>query len=147
MPSKASSSIIVRELKTKQEIYSIYPLIKHLNKDMTQKTFKTLLEEMLPRGYRCIGAYQGKKLVGVTGFWVGYRFWCYKFIDLDNVVVDPKARSKGVGKKMTDWVAAEGKRLKCKITGLDTYVTSYGSHRFYLREGYNILGYHLVKKL
>jgi GNAT superfamily N-acetyltransferase len=137
----------IRELKGKAEFQSMFPLIKTLNKDMSKARFNALLKEMLPLGYRCVGAYEGTKLVGLCGFWVGYRFWCVKYIDLDNVVVDPTIRSKGIGRKMVAWVEKEGKKLGCSIAGLDSYTTAYSAHRFYFREGYSILGYHFTKRL
>jgi GNAT superfamily N-acetyltransferase len=146
-PKNQSSKVVIHELKTKQDWQSMYPLIKQHNKTMTRKTYDALLPEMLARGYRCIGAYQGEKLVGVMGFWVGVRFWCKKYIDIDNVVVDKSLRSKGIGSKMMAWVEAEGRRQKCDMSMLDCYVSYHASHRFYFREGYCILGYHFTKNL
>src|SRR5690242_17632986 len=116
---KSSPEITVRELTHKEEWLDMYALIKQLNKDMNKKQFEALLIEMLAAGYRCIGAYRKKKLVGVMGFWVGYRFWCGKYIDIDNVIVDKKLRSQGVGRQMIRWVEKEGKRLRCEIAVLD----------------------------
>ncbi len=144
---KTTASVIIRELTSKADYQSMYPLIKTLNKEMTKKRFGELLAQMLPRGYRCVAAYQNGKLVGLTGFWEGYRFWCGHYIDLDNVVVDPAIRSKGIGQKMVTWVEKEGKRLGCTMAGLDSYNTAYSAHRFYFREGYRILGYHFTKEL
>lgn len=125
----------------------MYPLVKQSNPEMTRRQFETLLGAMLNEGYRCIGAYQGKKLVGVAGFWVGWRFWCGKYIDIDNVVVGKAYRGQAIGQQMMRWVEKEGKRLKCVIAVLDSYTRSHRSHRFYFREGYVILGYHFTKDL
>ena len=144
---KLTAALVIRELKSKAEQSLIYPLIKQLNKDMSKSRFEECLTQMRPLGYRCIGAFEGKKLVGACGFWVGTRFWCGKFIDLDHVVVDENLRSKGVGKAMVAWVEREGRALECSQAGLDSYSTAYGAHRFYFREGYSILGYHFVKSL
>ena len=147
MPRKASSRTTIRELTGKTALLAIFPLVKQQNKTLTKKQFLMILDEMLPRGYRCIAAYQGDVIVGICGFWTGHRFWCKKFIDLDNVIVSEAVRSRGIGQQMVRWVEKEARELKCDIMGLDSYTTAYAAHRFYFREGYSILGYHFVKKL
>jgi GNAT superfamily N-acetyltransferase len=145
--AKKPALITIRELKGAQELASIYPLVKLHNRHITRALFDGILKEMLARGYRCIGAFDGRQLVGICGFWVGYRFWCHKFIDLDNVIVDEAARSRGIGQKMVAWVEKEAKKQGCNLAGLDSYTTAHAAHRFYFREGYSILGYHFTKRL
>jgi GNAT superfamily N-acetyltransferase len=135
------------ELKGKQAFAAAYPLVKQQNAQLTRRDFDRYLDAMLTQGYRCIAAVEGDKTVGICGFWQGTRFWCGHFIDLDNVIVDEKARSKGIGKKMTDWVEKEARRLSCDQLGLDCYVTSGAAHRFYFREAYTIKGFHMIKRL
>lgn len=146
MPTR-TPAITIAELKTPESWQSMFALVKHQNKEITRKMFNALLLEMRARGYRCIGAYEAGALVGIMGFWVAYRFWCHKYIDIDNVVVHPTKRNRGIGKKMLDWVEREGKRQNCDMAVLDSYTTAHKAHRFYMREGYEILGYHFTKHL
>lgn len=145
--SKKAATIVLRELKTAKAWLEMYYLIKQLNKRMSPKQFEALLKEMQERGYRCVGAYKNNTLVGAAGFWVGYRFWCRKYIDIDNVVVDEKHRAKGIGKKMVQWIEREGRKQSCESAMLDCYTSHHDSHRFYFREGYTIIGYHFTKDL
>jgi len=135
------------ELKTPADFAPAFPLIKTQNPAMTRKLFTTRLKKMLPQGYRCIAYVEKGVYLGLCGFWQGTRFWCGDFVDLDNVVVNEKLRSRGIGKKMVDWVGKEAKRLKCIQVGLDCYTTSHKAHSFYFREGYIIKGYHFIKPL
>lgn len=139
--------ITLRELTTETDWQTAYPLLRQQNKSLTEEEYRQLLEKMLPAGYRCLGAFSGAALVGVMGFWVGHRFWCKKYMDLDNVVVDEAARSQRIGQKMLAWAQDEAKALGCHIMGLDSYTTAHRAHRFYFREGYVILGYHFTKHL
>ena len=102
---------------------------------------------MLPLGYRCIVAFDGKKPAGACGIWTLNRFWCGRFMEVDNVIVNDKARSKGIGKAMMDWVEKEAKKQKCKVLIADSYSHNTASHRFYLRERYIIKGFCFVKEL
>ncbi len=135
------------ELKTPADFAPAYTLLKQSNPTLTKVQFHSRLKKMLTQGYRCIAYAEKGTYIGLCGFWHGTRFWCGDFIDLDNVVVDEKMRSKKIGKKMIDWVEKEARRLQCDQLGLDCYVTHHGAHRFYLREGYIIKGYHFIKPL
>jgi GNAT superfamily N-acetyltransferase len=137
--------IILRELEHTTEWKAMFRLIKQQNTHLTQKRYTQLLSEMRASGYRCAGAFLGGELVGVMGFWIGHRFWCDKYIDIDNVIVDKPHRSLGIGKKLLSWVEEEGKRQHCQLAVLDSYTTAHQAHRFYFREGYAILGYHFTK--
>jgi GNAT superfamily N-acetyltransferase len=139
-------SIDIRELD-EAEIAGMYPLLTQLNPNMSEARFREALAEMLPRGYRCIGAFEAGVMIGVCGFTLGYRFWCGRQLDLDNFVIDAAARGKQVGQKMLRWLEALAAREQCHIIVLDSYATATDAHRFYHREGYTILGYHFVKKL
>ncbi len=142
-----ASAMVIRELVFPDDADALRALIKQLNKSMTNTLFKSLLTEMLARGYRCAGAFKGDTLIGAAGFWIGFRFWCRKYIDIDNVIVDEKTRSKGIGGKLLAWIEKEGKKQDCEMAMLDCYTTHHKSHRFYFREGYSILGYHFTKDL
>jgi len=104
------------------------------------------LEGMIPHGYRCIGAYQGNRMVGVAGYWLGVKFWCGEFLEPDNVFVLPELRSAGIGAKIMDYLEDKARQLGCKMVALDSYVTYHGAHKFYIRRDYEIVGYHFVKK-
>jgi GNAT superfamily N-acetyltransferase len=144
--SRKAPPISIRELAP-QEMPVIFPLIAQLNPELTRREFDRCLKEMLANNYRCVGAYEGKKLIGVMGLWLSSRFWCGRFLEADNVVVDKNARSAGVGQLMMAWLDKEAKRLKCSIVKADAYTSNFDSHRFYLRERYVILGFSFVKKL
>lgn len=136
----------IRELAP-DEMPGIYPLTKQMNPGLTRRQFTAGLKAMSPLGYRCLGAFDGNRLVGACGFWTGVRIWCGHYIEIDNLVVDQSQRSRGVGKLLVDFVEREAKRLKCAIIMADSYTHNTGSHRFYCREGYIIKGFCFVKEL
>ncbi len=144
---KSTSPVTIRELKSAADWAALYPLIAQLNKDMPKAQFTKRLKEMRARGYRCAGVFEGKKMLGALGFWIGMRFWCGRNIDLDNAVVLGSQRSKGIGSQLVAWVEAIGKKEGCELAVLDSYTTAHKAHRFYHREGYKILGYHFTKDL
>ncbi|TAE33271.1 MAG: GNAT family N-acetyltransferase [Alphaproteobacteria bacterium] len=138
----------IRELTSEADFLAMLPLVQQLNPSMTLELFHDYVPQMRAQGYRCI-AYvdETNTYRGLCGFWYGTRFWCGKFIDIDNFVVDETWRSSGIGKKLLAWVEEEARRLGCQQMGLDCYTTSHEAHKFYMREGYIIRGYHFTKAL
>ena len=135
------------ELKTPVEMQRIYPLIKQLNPGLTRAEFTDRLKEMMAQNYRCIMATEGAKILGTAGFWQATRFWCGRYMEMDNVVVDRRFRNKGIGALLVRWVEKEARRRKCRLVMAASYAHNTASHRFYFRERYIILGYCFVKKL
>jgi GNAT superfamily N-acetyltransferase len=122
-------------------------LIVQLSPDIKQKEYKSLLDEMLRNGYRMVGVFDGNKCIGISGFWIGTKLYSGKYLEPDNVVIEKKYRSKGVGKMLLKWLEAEAKRNKCKTIMLDAYLENISGHKFYWREGFVARGFHFLKKL
>lgn len=135
------------ELKSQESLKRIYPLIRQLNPTLTKAQFNARLESMRAANYRCIVAQKGAKILGAAGFWEFTRFWCGRYIEPDNVVVDKTVRSKGVGRKLMQWIEKEARRRKYDMVWLTAYTHNHRSHRFYLREGYIIRGFVFTKEL
>ena len=133
------------ELTTIKEMLPCFWLIQQLYPDMTKNKYKKLLKEMMKGGYRQVVVFKKDKAVGLSGYWINTKLYCEKYIEPDNVIVDKNHRSKGIGKLIGDWMAEKAEELKCKAIVLDAYVENKGAHRFYLREGFTIRGYHFVK--
>lgn len=134
----------VRELSV-AEIESMYPMIAKLNPNMQAATFRNRLAEMLPLGYRAIGAFEGAVMVGLCGFWVRTRFWCGKQLDVDNLVVNPEIRGRGIGEMLMQWIEERALAEGCELIVLDAYIDSFLAHRFYHRLGYTTTGFHFTK--
>lgn len=136
--------ITLREL-TAAEMEGMYPLLTYMNPDLTKKTFASRLKSMLPLGYRAVGAFDGEALVGISGFWIGMRFWCGKQFDIDNFVVHPDHRGKKIGEKLVTWLEKKAIAEQCALMVLDTYIDSHLAQRFYHRAGFVSTGFHMTK--
>lgn len=129
------------------ELPAILPLVQVLNPSIDAALLASRLSEMNGQGYQCAGAYIGEKLVGICGLWVATRFYCGKYLEPDNVVVDPDSRSLGVGQALMSWVYAYARELNCEVCELNSYVASPRAHKFYFNEGFAVLGFHFQKRL
>jgi GNAT superfamily N-acetyltransferase len=73
--------------------------------------------------------------------------WSGKYLEIDNFIVHPEHRSKGVGKLLTDFVHQKALDLGCNNIVLDAYTNNFQAHRFYYNQGYGPKGFHFVKIL
>ena len=134
------------EFVKKENIESIIPFLEELNPNIPAQTLNERLNEMLQNGYKCVGAYEEGKLIGVSGLWILVKYYIGKHIELDNVCLLPEYRNKGIGKLLTDWILEYAKSIGCNGAELNCYLHSEASQRFWKKQDYEIVGYHFQKK-
>lgn len=138
--------INIRELRP-DELSDILPLAVLANPKIPPATLAERLNAMRDSPYRCIGAFDGSQLVGICGMWPGTKFYCGKYLELDNLFVLEAYRRQQLGQRLFHWVEQLARAEGVEALMLDTYVTNTASHKFYYREGYEIIGYHFWKRL
>ena len=116
------SEIVIR-LLAKDELAMILPLVQELNPGVPPAVLAQRLQDMTAQGYRCTAAFADDCCIGVAGIWLGTRFWCGRYLDIDNVIVDPQYRGVGIGQQLMDWVENYAHKEGCEIMVLDAYVT------------------------
>lgn len=130
-----------------EQMLQSFLLIKQLNPKMTKARYETLLRAIVDQGgYFQIGCYDGAKLVGVTGIWLGTKVWCGRYLEVDNFVVEQAYRGRGVGRRLLKWAETRARKEHCNMIGLDSYVTAEGAHRFYFGNGFKIEGFHMTRR-
>ena len=130
------------------EINSILPLVQKLNDfNISKDLLKERFSEMVKQNYECAVIYKGKTPVGVCGLWYCTRHYSGKSVELDHVFIDEEYRSKGLVKQFMNWVENYVKQKGYDAIELNTYVQNYPSHKFYYNQGFEILGYHFLKKV
>ncbi|MHB8253202.1 MAG: GNAT family N-acetyltransferase [Acidiferrobacter sp.] len=145
-PCDPPSQIDVR-LLGEAEMALTLPLIQQLNPALSPTILAQRLQDMLARGYQCAGAFENGRCIGVVGIWFGTRFWCGRYVDIDNLIVNEVHRAQGMGQRLIEWVEAYARQQGCEIAVLDAYVTNDRAHTFYLRHRYRIVGFHFSKNL
>lgn len=128
-------------------MYAQIEIIRHLYPNITDEKYKSYLEAMIPQNYTQVAVFDGKECVGLTGLWYGIKLWSGKYMEIDNFIVHPNHRSKGIGKMLTDYVTEKATELNCTMIVLDAYTQNFTAHRFYYNQGYNPRGFHFIKTL
>jgi ribosomal protein S18 acetylase RimI-like enzyme len=131
------------------DLPSAAELLVFLNPSIPCETLRERLGTILldhPH-YRLTGAFYGDRLVGLTGAWIATKVWCGRYLEVDNLVVHPDARSAKIGTRLIENLEATAREEACEILVLDSYTSNHPSHRLYHRLGFEIWGFHFVKPL
>jgi ribosomal protein S18 acetylase RimI-like enzyme len=138
---------LIKELTTISEMLAQIDTIRFLYPNITLEKYESFLSEMLPHNYTQIAVFENDICVGLTGCWSATKLWTGKYLEIDNFVVNPDYRSKGIGKMLTDYVEKKAVELNCSSIVLDAFTGNFGAHRFYYNQGYAPRGFHFVKIL
>ncbi len=139
--------IFVR-LLSESNIEDIILLTTFLNPDISDNVLTSRHREMFKfENYTCFGLYHKDELIGVTSGWTTVRLYSGKQLELDNVIIHESMRSLGLGKLFLEYIEDWARENGCLNSELNTYVQNHPSHKFYHANGYNILGFHFLKKL
>lgn len=130
-----------------ESLHTILPFIMLLNPKSDETTMLARLEEMRTQAYVCVGAYDGDRLIGVSGLWIMTKFYVGKHIEPDNVIIHPDYRGQGIGEQMLAWIFEYGRSQGCIASELNCYVANKKGVRFWIKQGYDIIGYHFQRSL
>ena len=137
----------IRILKTKQEMLANYGLLLEVYPNLKMEEYDRELDDMIPHKYGQVGVFIENECVGLTGFWIGTKLWCGKYLELDNVVISSKKRSKGIGKVLFDYMAEMAKNEGCSMLALDSYTSNFKAHKFFYNQGFTPKGFHFINIL
>ena len=129
------------------KLYSIIPLLRVLNEKIDEDTLKQRLEEMIRQGYQCVGIYDQEMLAGISGLWFLTKYYVGKHIEPDNVIILPQYRGKGLGEQLMKWIYEYARSQGCTASELNCYVNNHGGQKFWMNEGYRVIGFHYQKML
>lgn len=137
----------IQELASKDEMLKCFDLLKEVYPSMTIEEYDRELDVMLPHNYGQVVVMDGETIAGLTGYWVGSKLWCGKYLELDNVVVSEAYRSKGIGKLLFDFMEQRAIDEKCTMLALDSYTSNFKAHKFFYGQGYAPRGFHFINIL
>jgi len=122
-------------------------VMQYLYPNLGKEKYESYLTDMIPHNYIQIAVFENETCVGITGCWSSTKLWSGKYLEIDNFVVHPEHRSKGIGKLLTDYIEQKAIDLGCTNIVLDAFTTNFDAHRFYYNQGYVPKGFHFVKIL
>jgi GNAT superfamily N-acetyltransferase len=139
--------IKIKELTTLDEMVLEIDTMRFLYPNLSAEKYEGYLSEMIPHNYTQIGVFENNICLGITGCWSATKLWTGKYLEIDNFVVHPEHRSKGIGKMLTEYIEQKALTLGCSSIVLDAYTENFAAHRFYYNQGYGPRGFHFLKVL
>ncbi|OXA94427.1 GNAT family N-acetyltransferase [Flavobacterium hercynium] len=135
----------LKDLTTIEEMVEQIDTMRFLYPNLSEEKYRSYLSEMVPHNYSQIGVFENEVCLGITGCWSATKLWTGKYLEIDNFVVNPNFRSKGIGKLLTDYIEQKAIDLGCSSIVLDAFTANFAAHRFYYNQGYGPKGFHFVK--
>ena len=140
--------MIVRELDGKAEMLNYLSVMQELYPSLTLEDYDTDLTAMIPNNkYGQVAVFDGDACLGIAGYWIGTKLWCGKYLEIDNMVVSSKFRSRGVGKLIFNYLNEKAKEEGCSMMALDSYTANFKAHKFFYNEGFGPKGFHFIRIL
>lgn len=131
-----------------KDIPVILPFIRELTENqISEEILENRFKEMFQQNYECFGIYMNGQLIGTFGLWFMTRHYLGRSCEPDHIFISPEFRKMGIGKKLFNFIYKYAEEKGCEGSELNSYVSNYASHKFYLNESYEIRGYHFIKKL
>lgn len=84
------------------------------------------------------------RVVGAAGFRLMHTLAWGKVLYLDDLVVQPSARGRGLGTTLLKWLQDRAVGLGCDALHLDTGYQRHAAHKAYLSSGFELKCHHLA---
>ena len=139
--------LTIRELTGKQEMMCHITVLNAIYPSLTVEEYDRELDQMLQHNYGQVAVFDDEICIGISGFWIGTKLWCGKYLELDNIVVLEKNRSKGVGKLLFDFLHKKAVEHDCTMLSLDSYTHNFKAHKFFYNQGFSPKGFHFINIL
>ena len=142
------SDNITFKILTSRDIAEMAILGQQLHPKLTLAQVENYLTQMFTfSNYVSFGVFLNHKLVGTSSAWTTIRLYSGKQLEVDNVIIDNTLQSKGIGKKLFEYIETWARERDYQTVELNTYVQNSKSHKFYFNQGYSILGFHFGKRI
>ena len=132
----------IKQVAVDSEIMDCFAVMLQLRPHLTRETFLARARSQMQEGYHLACAMKGETVIAVAGYRFSQSLSWGKYLYVDDLVTDAAKRSQGAGKALLQWLIAEAKRHDCAELHLDSGIQRKDAHRFYEREGMELLGYH-----
>ncbi|MGB0651914.1 MAG: GNAT family N-acetyltransferase [Thermoplasmatota archaeon] len=140
----------IREALTDDDVRALHPVMVQLRPHVDDpEALVAAVGRMRADGYRLVMATDpvGGAVEAVAGFRVFEMLYRGRFLYVDDLVTDEAHRSKGHGAALLAWLREEARRLDCQQVVLDSGVQRKDAHRFYEREGFEVLALNFTQQL
>lgn len=134
----------VKIAESVEQLKLISPVLLQLRPQYSEDALIRQIQSQQADGYRVAYVLDGENVLSVAGFVIGQKLAWTKHIYVDDLVTNEAHRSTGAGKFLIAWLKQVGLDNGCQQLHLDSGVTRFAAHKFYLREGFDITSHHFA---
>lgn len=122
----------IKELQTKKEILSAFPVMNQLRTHLDVTTYQNLVMDAKENDhYHLFALYDGGNIAAVTGFKPMITLYNGRFVWVCDLVTDRAQRSKGYGAKLLNFVQDWAIKNGYSSVALSSGLQRKDAHRFY----------------
>lgn len=133
----------IKELVTKDDILTAYPIMKQLRAHLDEDTYVNLVTDAQKKdSYNMYALMEDNHIVAVTGFKPMITLYYGRFVWVCDLVTSKQVRSKGYGEKLLTFVHEWAKQNGYETVALSSGLQRTDAHRFYEEKmGYEKVSY------
>lgn len=137
----------IKQTESDKEIQDCFAVMSQLRPHLKMGEFLSLVRRQMQDGYRLAYVKDKDDITTVAGYRISHSLSWGRYLYVDDLVTDAARRSSGFGKAMLQWLFEEARREQCNQFHLDSGTQRKDAHRFYAREGMDMVAYHFVLSL
>lgn len=136
-----------RPADSDHDIERCFPVMAELRPQLARSRFVADVRELARGGYRLALHEADGEVVTVAGYRLLHNFHLGRHLYVEDLVTRASARGAGHGRTMLDWLRAQARAADCAHLDLLSGTQRTGAHRFYAREGMDIIAFAFVEAL
>lgn len=138
----------IEHAESDEQIAATFDVMRQLRPHLVREAYVPLIRSLMASdGFRLAALTDDGEVRAVAGYRYMTMLYCGRLLYLDDLVADERARSRGYGARMLDWLKEEARRHGCSELQLISRVVREQAHRFYFREGLGIECFHFRVEL
>lgn len=131
----------------KQRVQACFAIMSQLRDGYSEDRFHAQVTRQQQNGYVLSYGQSDAGILVVAGWRLRENLAMGSHIYIEDLVTDQAARSRGHGEAMINHLLERGRQTGCGSILLDSGVQRHATHRFYLREHFDIRGYLFMRSL
>ncbi len=145
MTTATEASTTVTIAHTEADVRACYPVIAQLRPQLDAESFVEQVYRQEKQGYGLAYLTVGLTVHAVAGFRMAESLAWGRYLYVDDLVTEASERSRGYGTVLLDWIIRHARTADCEQVHLDSGVHRHEAHRFYLRQGMDIVCHHFAR--
>lgn len=124
-----------------------YVVAQELRPHLSEAQFIDQVLRQRTAGYRLMYLQADNDIVSILGYRLTERLAWSKALYIDDLATLSLARGLGYGSILLKWALEKARLEHCQQVHLDTGTHRHTAHRLYLKHGFELRSYHMVKDL